>query len=83
MRISMTQDSDPYENALAERMIRTLKEEFGLGSTLQNLKQAELLLAQAVELYNSHRPHLALKRKTLQQVHQEKIPDCLNKPGFC
>ena len=83
MRMSMTQDSDPYENALAERMNRTLKEEFGLGSTLNDLGQVELLLAQAVELYNQHRPHLALRMRTPQQVHQEKIPACLNKPGPC
>ncbi|WP_255594245.1 IS3 family transposase [Pontibacter sp. HSC-14F20] len=83
LRMSMTQDSDPYENALAERMNRTLKEEFGLGGTLDNLEQVELLLEQAVELYNEHRPHLALKMRTPQQVHQEKIPACLNKPGPC
>lgn len=83
MMMSMTQDSDPYENALAERMNRTLKEEFGLGGTLDDLEQLELLLAQAAELYNNHRPHLALKMKTPQQVHQEKIPACLNKPGPC
>lgn len=83
MKMSMTQDSDPYENAMAERMNRTLKEEFGLGNVLDNLAQVELLLAQAVELYNHHRPHLALKMKTPQQVHQEKIPACLNKPGPC
>ena len=83
LRMSMTQNSDPYENALAERMNRTLKEEFGLGNVLDNLEQAELLLKQAVELYNTHRPHLALKMKTPQQVHQEEIPACLNKPGPC
>ena len=83
MKMSMTQDSDPYENALAERMNRTLKEEFGLGNVLENLKQVELLLKQAVELYNHHRPHLALQMRTPQQVHQEKIPACLNKPGSC
>lgn len=83
LRMSMTQNSDPYENALAERMNRTLKEEFGLGGTLENLGQVKLLLAQAVELYNNHRPHLVLNMKTPQQVHQEKIPACLNKPGYC
>ena len=74
MRMSMTQDSDPYENALAERMNRTLKEEFGLGNTLTHLRQAQQLVKQAVELYNNHRPHLALQMRTPQQVHQEKIP---------
>lgn len=76
MRMSMTQDSDPYENALAERMNRTLKEEFGLGRTLQSLAQAQQLIEQATELYNHHRPHLALQMKTPQQVHKIKIPAC-------
>lgn len=82
MKMSMTQDSDPYENALAERMNRTLKEEFGLGSTLANVEQVEELVKQAVELYNNHRPHLSLQMKTPQQVHQQqqvskvKIPAC-------
>lgn len=74
MKMSMTQDSDPYENALAERMNRTLKEEFGLGNTLANLGQAITLVKQAVELYNNHRPHLALQMDTPQQVHQKNIP---------
>jgi putative transposase len=34
LKMSMTQNGDPYENALAERMNRTLKEEFGFGLTL-------------------------------------------------
>ena len=74
MKMSMTQDSDPYENALAERMNRTLKEEFGLGNTLTDLKQAQQLVKQAVDLYNNHRPHLSLQMKTPEQVHQIKIP---------
>ncbi|CAM3847574.1 IS3 family transposase [Pontibacter korlensis] len=76
MRMSMTQHSDPHENALAERMNRTLKEEFGLGNTLTNLQEAQHLVKQAVELYNHHRPHFALQMKTPHQVHQEKIPAC-------
>lgn len=34
---------DPYENALAERMNRTLKEEFGLGAVLKSKLHAKLL----------------------------------------
>jgi transposase InsO family protein len=30
IKMSMTEQSDPYENALAERMNRTIKEEFCL-----------------------------------------------------
>ena len=41
IQVSMTQNGDPYENALAERMNRTLKEEFGLGQTLTTKTQAK------------------------------------------
>lgn len=67
--ISMTQNSDPYENALAERMNRTLKEEFGLGKILSSKIHAKYLTEEAVYLYNNLRPHLALGMKKPQQVH--------------
>ncbi|UKJ06567.1 transposase [Solitalea lacus] len=38
----MTEQSDPYENALAERMSRTLKEELGLGKVLKSRLHAKL-----------------------------------------
>ena len=67
--ISMTENSDPYENAMAERMNRTLKEEFGLGNTLQSKMHAKYLTEEAVYLYNNLRPHLALNMRKPQQVH--------------
>jgi putative transposase len=70
--ISMTENSDPYENALAERMNRTLKEEFGLGKVLVSKEQAKILVEQAVKLYNNYRPHLSLQMKTPQSVYQQK-----------
>lgn len=72
--ISMTENGDPYENALAERMNKTLKEEFGLGRRLPKRQHAYRLVAEAVELYNNHRPHLSLNMKTPQSVHLQKIP---------
>ncbi len=70
----MTDNGDPYENALAERMNRTLKEEFGLGRLLPTRQQAFRLAAEAIYLYNNKRPHWALKMKTLDDVHLQKIP---------
>lgn len=70
IRVSMTENGDPYENALAERMNRTLKEEFGLGKVLKSKFHATLLVHEAIELYNNRRPHLALKMKTPNMVHQ-------------
>jgi putative transposase len=72
--ISMTENGDPYENALAERMNRTLKEEFGLGRRLPSRQQAFRLVEEAVQLYNQRRPHLSLKMKTPNSVHLQKIP---------
>ena len=74
VRISMTENGDPYENALAERMNRTMKEEFGLGRLLPSKQKAFRLTEEAVELYNSYRPHWALKMKTPDEVHLQKIP---------
>ena len=70
--ISMTENGDPYENALSERMNRTLKEEFGLGRRLPSKQQAFRLTQEAVELYNAERPHLALKMQTPNNIHLQK-----------
>lgn len=72
LRISMTQNGDPYENALAERMNRTLKEEFGLGAILPNKAIAAPMVKEAIHLYNEYRPHLALGMRTPSQVHKQK-----------
>lgn len=72
IRMSMTENGDPYENALAERMNRTLKEEFGLGKTLRSKLHAKLLTEEAIDLYNNRRPHLSLKMKTPETVYQQK-----------
>ena len=75
IRLSMTENGDPYENALAERMNRTIKEEFGIDKVLKNKEQAKQLVAESIFLYNNKRPHLALHMKTPQQVYQSKIPE--------
>ena len=77
--ISMTENGDPYENALAERMNRTLKEEFGLGRTLYTKQQAFHMTKEAVDLYNNRRPHWSLKMRTPQNVHLQKsrLPEAI------
>lgn len=72
--LSMTENSDPYENALAERMNRTIKEEFGMDRILANKQHAMALIKESIFLYNNHRPHLALQMNTPEQVYQTKIP---------
>ncbi len=72
IKMSMTENGDPYENALAERMNRTLKEEFGLGNVLKSRLHAKLLVEEAVNLYNNYRPHLSLKMETPASVYKQK-----------
>ena len=72
--MSMTEHSDPYENALAERMNRTIKEEFCLDHTLATKKQAAQAVKEAIELYNNYRPHQSLSLRTPNQLHQKAQP---------
>lgn len=71
IQMSMTEQSDPYENALAERMNRTIKEEFCLDHTLKSKQQTYNAVREAIWLYNNYRPHQALSLKTPQQMHQK------------
>lgn len=55
----MTESGDPNENALAERVFRTLKEDFQLWGFL-TFGMAEAAIEQAIGAYNSVRPHASL-----------------------
>jgi transposase InsO family protein len=61
LEVSMTEEMHCYENACAERLNGILKQEYGLGSSFRSKKQALAAAGEAVFLYNTRRPHLALK----------------------
>jgi transposase InsO family protein len=67
--ISMTEENHCYENALAERVNGILKDEYSLDGTFTDFAHAQRSCRQAVELYNTRRPHWSLKFKTPEQVH--------------
>ncbi len=69
--ISMTEEMHCYENAKAERVNGILKQEYYLGGSFRTKQQAVAAVDQAVYLYNTRRPHLALKYKTPESVHRE------------
>jgi putative transposase len=72
---SMTENGDPYENAIAERMNGILKDEFGLGERLGEIDEAIEHTTQSVHTYNELRPHLSCQYLTPSQMHkQDKIP---------
>lgn len=67
--LSMTEKYDPYENALAERINRTLKYEYGLKQIIKNTTLAKKIAKNAVNIYNNLRPHLSLNLLTPNSVH--------------
>jgi transposase InsO family protein len=67
--MSTTQQSDPYENAIAERINGILKYEFGLRKRIASVDIARKIIKQAVEIYNNQRLHWSLDLKTPQMVH--------------
>jgi transposase InsO family protein len=67
---SMTDGYDCYQNALAERINGILKQEFLLYKC-NTMKELELLVEQAINTYNSKRPHLSLNMKTPNFVHEK------------
>ena len=69
--ISMTEELHCYENAKAERVNGILKQEYYLGGCFRTKKQAIKAVDQAILLYNTRRPHLALNYKTPEVAHRE------------
>lgn len=69
LRISMTEENHCYENAQAERLNGILKQEYMLGETFLTKPDAYLAVREAVELYNTRRPHQALGYQIPSMVH--------------
>lgn len=69
---SMTEQYDPYENAIAERINGILKQEFDVNKYDNDLKIKRNLVKNAVEIYNNYRPHLSNYMLTPNQMHKQK-----------
>ena len=64
--ISMTENGDPLENAIAERVNKTIKEEFTDEKTLsfKTFNQAKRELPLFIKFYNKQRPHRSIDMHT-------------------
>ena len=69
IQISMTEENHVYENALAERVNGILKTEFYLNQTFKSEKQAIYAVKEAVEKYNTIRPHFSIGLLTPEQKY--------------
>ena len=68
---SMTQNSDPYENAVAERINGILKQEFSIDKYNKDLPIMKQIVKETIEIYNEKRPHYSNHMLTPNQMHKQ------------
>ena len=74
IKCSMTQNSDPYENAVAERINGILKQEFDIDKFDIETKIKRKIVDESIKIYNDLRPHFSNHYLTPNQMHkQEKL----------
>jgi len=72
IKISMSENGDPLENAIAERVNGIIKNEYLDNYSLNNICDAQELLNVVIELYNNERPHMSIGNLKPNQIHQSK-----------
>jgi len=72
IQISMTQTGDPLENAVAERIHKTIKEEFTEQRQISfsNLATAKSEIRKYIDFYNQKRPHRSVEWLTPNEAHK-------------
>lgn len=76
--ISMTENSNPGDNAIAERVNGILKSEFSIGDGFSNHLIALKEVKKSIYIYNHKRPHRSCKMLTPINAHlngKYKLPD--------
>ena len=68
--ISMTENGDAYENAIAERVNGILKTDFKLNRIFKTHLEAKLAVQNSISNYNTLRPHMSCSYLTPEQAHQ-------------
>ena len=71
LKCSMTQNSDPYENAVAERINGILKQEFSIDKYDVETKLRRKIVDESIEIYNELRPHFSNHYLTPNQMHRQ------------
>jgi putative transposase len=72
IRISMTENGDPLENAIAERVNGIIKEEYLQHHQTGNLVEAKKQLQKTISLYNNDRPHMSIGNLTPNKLHNNQ-----------
>ena len=71
IKISMTESGNPKDNAQAERINNTMKNELLKGMRFHSIKEVEDAVQKAVRFYNEERPHMSIDMMTPHEAaHQ-------------
>lgn len=70
--ISMTNNGDPYENAVAERVNGILKDDFDLSRRFQTREEALNVVDRSIIAYNEIRPHMSCDYLTPAVAHEKR-----------
>jgi len=71
IKISMAETGNPYENAIAERVNGTIKNEMLEDYLKMSKMQAIQAIEQAITIYNQERPHSSCENLTPEQAHEK------------
>ena len=75
IRVSMTEDYNPTDNAVAERMNGILKTEWIYGMSLfKDKEMAREQIAEMIDFYNNERPHMSIGMKKPMDVYYGEVP---------
>ncbi|HEX8426130.1 IS3 family transposase [Hymenobacter sp.] len=72
--ISMTENGDPYENAIAERVNGILKIDFRLNRVFNTFDEAQRTVEASIRNYNHLRPHMSCGYLTPAAAHTSTEP---------
>ena len=64
IKVSMTESGDPKDNAQAERINNTMKNELLKGKVFRSIGEVIAAVALAVDFYNNRRPHMSVGMMT-------------------
>lgn len=70
IQISMSENGDPLENAVAERVNGIIKDEYLDHFHIESFSQAGKILNEVIYLYNQERPHMSIGNLTPAYIHK-------------
>lgn len=76
MLISMTENGDPLENAIAERINKTIKVDFTLEKQISfsSFREAKKETTKIIDFYNNERPHRSIEMLTPSEAYNMERP---------